>query len=203
MRVFVKICGLTTPAAVSAAITAGADAIGFVFAESPRQVTPDKARQLCAEVSPVVVRVAVMRHPSAAHWRAVAEDFEPDWLQTEAGDYGGLDVPAQFGRLAVYRDTPSLDDALVPADDLVLFEAADSGQGTQPDWQRAAQLARGRQLVLAGGLTPDNVAEAIAAVRPYGVDVSSGVESKRGVKDHGRITAFIDAVREAELKYAN
>jgi phosphoribosylanthranilate isomerase len=203
MRVFVKICGLSTPRAVEAAISAGADAIGFVFAESPRQVTPKRARDLCSELSPVIVRVAVMRHPSAAHWRAVAEEFEPDWLQTEAADYTGLDVPAQFGRLPVYRDVPALDAATIPTDGMVLFEAAASGRGTRADWQRAAEIASGRQLVLAGGLTPENVGEAIATVRPWGVDVSSGVESRRGVKDVARIAAFIDAVRAAELQHAN
>jgi phosphoribosylanthranilate isomerase len=203
MRIFVKICGLSTPRAVAAAITAGADAIGFVFAESPRQVTPKRASELCSDVSAVIVRVAVMRHPSAAHWRAVAEEFAPDWLQTDAGDYTGLDVPAQFGRLPVYRDVPALDTAAIPTDEMVLFEAAASGQGKRADWERAAALAPGRQLVLAGGLTPENVGEAIATVRPWGVDVSSGVESKRGVKDVARIAAFIDAVRTAELRHAN
>ncbi len=202
MRVFVKICGLSTSRAVAAAITAGADAIGFVFAESPRQVTPQRARELCSEVSPVIVRVAVMRHPAAAHWRAVAKDFQPDWLQTEAGDYTGLNVPPQIGRLPVYRDVQALDITAIPTDEMVLFEAAASGEGERANWQRAAELAPARQLVLAGGLTPENVGEAIATVRPWGVDVSSGVESKRGVKDVGLITAFIDAVREAELQHA-
>lgn len=202
MRVFVKICGLSTSRAVAAAITAGADAIGFVFAESPRQVTPQRARELCSEVSPVIVRVAVMRHPAAAHWRAVAKGFEPDWLQTEAGDYTGLNVPPQIGRLPVYRDVQALDITAIPTDEMVLFEAAASGEGERANWQRAAELAPARQLVLAGGLTPENVGEAIATVRPWGVDVSSGVESKRGVKDVGLITAFIDAVREAELQHA-
>ncbi|MDH4022153.1 MAG: phosphoribosylanthranilate isomerase [Gammaproteobacteria bacterium] len=202
MRIFVKICGLSTSRAIAAAISAGADALGFVFAESPRQVTPTRARELCSEVSPVIVRVAVMRHPAAAHWRAVAEEFQPDWLQTEAGDYSGLDVPPHVGRLPVYRDVQALAVDAVPSGQMVLFEAAASGQGERADWQRAAALAPGRQLVLAGGLTPENVGEAIATVRPWGVDVSSGVESRRGVKDVGLITAFIDAVRAAELQHA-
>ena len=203
MRVFVKICGLSTPRAVTAAVNAGADAIGFVFAESPRQVTPKRARELCAAVSPVIIRVAVMRHPPVADWRAVAQELEPDWLQTDAEDFAGLDVADHIGRLPVYRDTPALDDANVAADSPVLFEAAGSGEGARVNWQRAALLASGRQLILAGGLTPDNVGEAIATVRPWGVDVSSGVESKRGVKDVGRIAAFMQAVREAEQIHAD
>ena len=193
-----KICGLSTPRAVSAAVNAGADALGFVFAQSPRQVTPKRAQELCAAVSPVIIRVAVMRHPAAADWQGVAEEFEPDWLQTDAEDFVGLDVPERFGRLSVYRDTPALDVTAVPTHEPVLFEAPASGAGARADWQRASSLATGRQLILAGGLTPDNVGEAIATVRPWGVDVSSGVESKRGVKDVGLIAAFIHAVREAE-----
>lgn len=204
MRVFVKICGLSTPRAVATAIDAGADAVGFVFAESPRQVTPKRARQLCAGLSPVVIRVAVMRHPAAAEWQAVATGFEPDWLQTDAADFDGLDVPERFGRLRVYRDSDApKTGAALAVDEPFLFEAAVSGEGARADWRRAAGLARGRQLVLAGGLTPDNVGEAIATVRPWGVDVSSGVESKRGVKDVGRIAAFLQAVREAERAHAN
>ena len=207
MRVFVKICGLTTPKAVAAAVDAGADAVGFVFAESPRRVTPERAAELCADLSPVVVRVAVMRHPAPAEWDEVANGFGPDWLQTDAGDFTTLAVADRFGRLPVYRDTPDFDAASLDAsapdvDEPVLFEAADSGRGARADWGRAAEVARTRRLVLAGGLTPDNVGEAIRIVRPWGVDVSSGVESKRGVKDLGRIAAFVQAVREAELANA-
>lgn len=203
MRVFVKICGLSTPRAVSAAVLGGADAIGFVFAQSPRRVTPQRATALCADLSPVMIRVAVMRHPLPEDWQAVAAGFQADWLQTDADDFAGLAVAPQISRLPVYRDTPALDAGVLPTDELMLFEAAVSGEGARANWQRAAALSAGRKLVLAGGLTPDNVGDAIATVRPYGVDVSSGVESKPGVKDVGRITAFIEAVREAEVKYAH
>lgn len=205
MRVFVKICGISTPQALAAAVTAGADAVGFVFAESPRQVTPKRASQLCRDLSPVVIRVAVMRHPTPGEWQRVAEEFEPDWLQTDVEDYAGLDVPERFTRFPVHRDLPkkvpdSVDGSFAGDAGLLLFEAAESGQGARADWSRAAELATTRQLVLAGGLTPENVAEAIATVRPYGVDVSSGVESKRGVKDAARIAAFMQAVRAAEMQ---
>lgn len=206
MRVFVKICGLSTPRAVSEAIQAGADAIGFVFAESPRKVTPKRAAQLCRDVSPAIIRVAVMKHPTQDEWRQVAEEFAPDWLQTDAGDFSRLDVPEGISRLPVFRDMTDLDIAALGREEQLLFEAAESGQGIQADWQRAANLVAGlgtdRHLVLAGGLTPENVGAAIATVRPYGVDVSSGVESRRGVKDPDRIAAFMAAVREAESNYA-
>ncbi|MEZ5564094.1 MAG: phosphoribosylanthranilate isomerase [Gammaproteobacteria bacterium] len=202
MRVFIKICGLSTPRAVEAAVTAGADAVGFVFADSPRQITPKRARQLCSSLSPVIIRVAVMRHPTSGEWQRVADEFQPDWLQTDARDYASLEVPEQITRLPVYRDSSTLTVRdLDSADEgLLLFEAATSGQGVLADWSQAAALAKGRQLVLAGGLTPENVGEAIFKVRPYGVDVSSGVESKPGVKDVGRINAFIEAVRAAEMR---
>ena len=196
-----KICGLSTPRAIEAAVISGADALGFVFAESPRQITAKRATQLCRNVPPVIFRVAVMRHPTPAQWRVVADGFEPDWLQTDAADFPGLDVPERVTRCPVVRDGDGLEVAGV--DELLLFEAAESGRGVRADWQRAAELAAVRPLILAGGLTPDNVGEAIAAVRPYGVDVSSGVESKRGVKDVGRIAAFLAAVREAERAHAN
>ena len=144
-----------------------------------------------------------MRHPLAGDWHAVADEFRPDWLQTDATDLAGLDVAEPISRLPVYRDTRLLDDTEVAVDGPVLFEAAVSGEGARANWQRAASLAPGRQLILAGGLTPDNVGEAIVTVRPWGVDVSSGVESKRGVKDVGRIAAFMQAVREAEQVHAD
>lgn len=198
MPVFVKICGLSSTEAVGAAVDAGADAVGFVFAESPRRVTPARARELCGRLPPGVIRVAVMRHPAPAEWQAVAGGFGPDWLQTDVADFPGLAVAAPVRRLPVFRDTADVDLAAAAAGDLLLFEAADSGQGRQPDWARAAELARRTKLILAGGLTPENVAEAIRTVRPYGVDVSSGVESSRGVKDPRRIAAFVAAVRAAE-----
>jgi phosphoribosylanthranilate isomerase len=198
MRVFIKICGLTTADSVRAAIEAGADAVGFVFAPSPRRVTPEDAADLSAQVPPGILRVAVMRHPLPEEWEEIADLVRPDWLQTEARDFEALRLPAGVGRLPVYRDLPGLDTAAVAREDRALFEAATSGTGETPDWERARALAAATQLVLAGGLHPGNVAAAIRRVRPWGVDVSSGVEAERGVKDATRITAFIAAVRQAE-----
>lgn len=200
MRVFVKICGLNTAEALAAAVEAGADAVGFVLAESPRRVSPATAARLAALTPPGIIRVAVFRHPAAAEVRAALENFTPDWLQSDAEDFANdtWGVPPSVTALPVYRDEPGLDEETVCRAPRALFEAAVSGAGQRVDWQRAAALARSTQLVLAGGLTPDNVAAAIAAVRPWGVDVSSGVERSRGVKDGARIGAFIKAVRWAE-----
>ena len=87
---FVKICGLTSETAVEAAVTAGADAIGFVFAESAREVSPERARELCRDVPEGTIRVAVMHHPSPARYRQVVETFGPDWVQTDAEDFDSL-----------------------------------------------------------------------------------------------------------------
>ncbi len=197
-RVFVKICGLRTADSVRAAIEAGADAVGFVFAPSPRRVTPEDAADLSALVPAGILRVAVMRHPLPEEWEEIATLVRPDWLQTEARDFEALRLPAGTGALPVYRDMPGLDTAAIAREDRALFEAAASGAGQTPDWERARALAVVTRLVLAGGLHPDNVAEAIRRVRPWGVDVSSGVEAERGVKDAQKIAAFIAAVRGVE-----
>ena len=203
MSLLVKICGLRSPDAVAAAVDAGADALGFVFAESPRRVTPAEAARLCDGLPGGVLRVAVMRHPQAEEWQAVQSGFRPDWLQTDAGDFDALGLDASVRPMPVYRDTPELDEREAARVPQLLFEAADSGRGQKPDWQRAARLAQSTRLMLAGGLDPDNVAAAIAAVRPWGVDVSSGVESSRGVKDSARIAAFVAAARAMEQEYAD
>ena len=198
MRVFIKICGLSTLESVRAAIEAGADAIGFVFAPSPRRVTPEDAAELSAEVPAGILRVAVMRHPQPTEWDEIADLVRPDWLQTEARDFASLRMPPGVEGLPVYRDVPGLDTASMAREDRALFEAAESGAGQAPDWARARGLATGTRLVLAGGLHPGNVAEAIRHVRPWGVDVSSGVEASRGVKDPAKIAAFVAAVRRVE-----
>ena len=196
MNLVVKICGLRSSGDVDAAVTAGADAIGFVFAESVRRVSPAEARAAAAGVPAGVLRVAVMKHPSAEEWQDVRETFGPDVLQTDAGDYAALDVPDNVKRLPVYREGQPIDAKELPEE--FLYEGAKSGAGETVDWQRAAGLAGGRHMVLAGGLSPENVATAIRAVRPWGVDVSSGVESAPGIKDAARIRDFLEAARAAE-----
>src|SRR5262245_15654828 len=106
---FVKICGINSEEAAEAAVAAGADAIGFVFAEeSPRHVTPERARELCAAVPERMVRVAVMRHPPADVVRRVLDVFEPDWLQTDAEDFAGIELAPRFAALPVYRSNAVL-----------------------------------------------------------------------------------------------
>lgn len=204
MRIFVKICGLSTPDSVATAVEAGVDALGFVFAQSPRRVTPAEAVRLCRDVPEALRRVAVMHHPGDEEWQVVRALFRPDWLQTDARDFATLNPGSDVKRIPVYRDGDELPDAAsLGGDEVLLYESAHSGAGQLADLERAAALARRAKLIVAGGLDPDNVGAVIARVRPFGVDVSSGVESSRGQKDPARIRAFVAAVREAEKTYAD
>ena len=196
---FVKICGVTRPDAVDAALREGADAVGFNFhPPSPRCLTPARARRLAEPVPPGVMRVAVMLRPRQAEWNQVIAEFQPDCVQADADCLAALRLPEGLRTLPVYRDRERFDAEHFPADETFLFESAVSGQGRPPNWDHAASLAGRARVLLAGGLDPDNVAEAIRRVRPWGVDVSSGIESSPGVKDPARVRAFICAARTAE-----
>ena len=193
---WIKICGLRTAAAIEAAADAGADAVGFVFHEdSPRALSIDAARALQPVVPRGVARVAVFLHPGQALLDAVLAAIRPDWVQTDALDLAGLSLPAMQRVLPVLRSDGN---AVTHLPARCLFESTHSGAGERADWITAARVARATELVLAGGLDPTNVAAAIGAVRPFGVDVSSGVESRRGVKDAGRIREFIRAARATQ-----
>jgi phosphoribosylanthranilate isomerase len=194
MSVLVKICGLRDAATAAAAVQAGAGAVGFVFAESPRRVTPGQARAAAAELPRDVLRVAVMLHPSQDEWRRVLDEFGPDVLQTDAEDFDGLDVPRQVLRWPVIREGAAGQE--LP--EVFVYEGARSGRGETVDWERAAEFARRGRMILAGGLSADNVGAAIRATGPWGVDTSSAVESAPGVKDVELIRRFIGAVRAAE-----
>jgi phosphoribosylanthranilate isomerase len=193
MKPWIKVCGLTTADAVAAAVDAGADAVGFVFhAPSPRNVTPDDALRLARDVPRHVLRVAVTLHPSQELVDEIAAVFRPDALQSDAEDFERLRLPWGMASLPVLRSGGPR-----PAEwpERFLYEGPRSGAGTTADWDEARALAMHGDLVLAGGLRPENVAEAIERVRPFGVDVSSGVESAPGRKDPARIREFVEAAR--------
>jgi len=196
MSVLVKICGLRSEADVEVAAEQGAEAVGFVFAESVRRVTPAEAAAATLNLKNDIRKVAVMRHPTNEEWQDVLLEFRPDVLQTDSEDFSSLDVPDTVQCLPVIREGNAVLDGELP--DVFLYEGANSGAGETVDWQQAAKVVLRGRVILAGGLDADNVADAIAAVRPFGVDVSSGVESEPGVKSAERITAFIEAVRAAE-----
>ncbi len=206
-RLFVKICGITRSSDALAAAEAGADAVGFVFwNRSPRAIDPKKARIIAAGLPASIVRVGVFVDPRPEELSQIADEAELDILQlygTEAPeslvnlprrcwkavgvgpDFVAADALRYEGRVAgILLDTRS--------------DGSTGGTGRTFDW-RLAQEVRKRVsfLVLAGGLDPENVAAAVRAVRPDGVDVSSGVESAPGRKDEGRVRAFIEAARRA------
>jgi phosphoribosylanthranilate isomerase len=197
MAIWIKICGLTDERAVSAAAECGVDAAGFVFARSARELSPEAAADLASALPPGVSRVAVTRRPGAGLVEHIRERFRPDIWQTDAEDLAQIDLPQDCRALPVLRTgiRPLWISAL-PA--WLLVEGRASGRGERADWALAARLALRTRVVLAGGLDAGNVAAAIRRVRPFGVDVSSGVESAPGVKDPARIHAFVAAVRAAE-----
>ena len=197
MSLLVKICGVTTEEAVNAAVAAGADAIGFVFyGPSPRSIEPVRAAALTSALPASVLRVAVTLRPSQALVDRVLAEFEPDVWQSDADDFVGLALPPTIGRWPVWR-SGNASSAPPPR---LLFEAGVSGAGEQADWSAAAILAKLCGLILGGGLDAANVGAAIASVRPYGVDVSSGVERGPGIKDPAMIRAFIEAARAADRR---
>jgi phosphoribosylanthranilate isomerase len=194
-RLWIKVCGLRTADAIAVAVDAGADAVGFVFhAASPRNLEATEARAIAAAVPPGIEKVAVFLHPSQAEVDAAIDAVHPDWVQTDAADLAGLRLPAGQRVLPVYRTGRPLP----PPQDMprrFLLESGSSGAGERADWDAAARLNAAGELVLAGGLDATNVAAALAAVRPFGIDVSSGVESTRGVKDAVLIRNFVNAAR--------
>jgi phosphoribosylanthranilate isomerase len=176
------------------------DAVGFVFADSPRRVSPAQAGRIAASLPESVARVAVFRRPRRGEVDGVRRLFQPDLIQADQAWYVDLSYRKA---LPVFHESPAVtgeirsfveDHPGAP----FLYEGARSGVGQRVDWDRASRIARLGPLVLAGGLTPDNVAAAVRTVRPHGVDVSSGVESRRGRKDPGRIREFVAAVRAVE-----
>ena len=202
----VKICGITRIEDGVAAAQAGADAIGLVFAPaSPRRVSAEQAADIAAALPPFVSCVALFVDPGAAQVRAVLETFRPDLLQFHGDE--PPDFCAAFGLpyLKAVRVRPGTDllqyAALYAGARGLLLDAyhpdSHGGTGQRFDWDLIPRELP-RPVVLAGGLDPDNVAAAVRRVRPWAVDVSSGVEMAKGIKDAGRIARFIREVRNAD-----
>ena len=197
MSVHIKICGITDLAAAHAAVDAGADSLGFVLASSVRQITPEKASEIAAELPEHVDKVAVFRGPPRQDLLGALEGFDADVVQADFLSLEGISKPLP---LPVFRETLTSPKEIVAVvgGGRFVYEGPHSGVGRAVDWELASVVAESGQMTLAGGLNPDNVAEAIRTVGPFGVDVSSGVESGPGVKDPTLISAFVQAVREAE-----
>ncbi len=196
MSIFVKICGLTEIEHVNAAVDAGADALGFVFAESVRKISPQDAAMITKDVPDSVLRVAVMLNPSMSNWQEVADIFLPDVVQTNASDFGYLNVPETITTWPVFRENDlSLN---TPQKGNFVYEGLKSGHGQTVDWKKAASIPRRENMILAGGLDQYNVTQAIKYVRPFGVDVSSAMEISPGQKCIKQIVTFISVVKNLE-----
>ena len=199
MSTFVKICGMTDEDAIASAVAAGADAVGFVFFEkSPRNVKPARAAELAARVPSGIRKVAVTLHPEQSLVDAILDELRPDVLQTDLGDFLRLDVPGAIEKWPVVREG-AVPASGLPADTFV-YEGRKSGKGKTVDWGVAADIARHGRMILAGGLSVDNVAAAVQGVSPFGVDVSSAVESRPGVKDPALVAAFVERAKARKIR---
>lgn len=211
----VKICGITRRADAYAAIDAGAAAIGFVFwPKSPRFIDPYRARAIRAALPPFVTTVGVFVDQPAEHVAGVASLVRLSAVQLHGSETPGY--AAALGRPIIKavalgpgsgkgateqeseRATTEREITRWPAHIVLLLDVCDpvkrGGTGQVIDWNRAELIASRRPVLLAGGLTPENVAAAVARVRPFGIDVSSGVERSPGVKDHERVRALFNAI---------
>ncbi|WP_395298082.1 phosphoribosylanthranilate isomerase [Kitasatospora hibisci] len=198
---FVKICGLSTAADVAAAVAAGADAVGFVLTDSPRRVEAGLARELVTAVPENVLTVAVFREEPAAYVRAAVgaagvravqlHGNHPAAAFAELSDLGLPLIRATSAAKAAGADCGDL------GEELLLIDAPVPGAGEPWDWAELGAKPPAGKWLLAGGLSPANVAAAITAASPWGVDVSSGVEIRRGVKGPALIAEFVRAAKSA------
>jgi phosphoribosylanthranilate isomerase len=203
-RTWIKLCGITRAEDARAAADLGVDAIGLVFAESPRRLYAEQARRIVRDLSPHVLRFGVFVDESPAEIARIVSVAELDRIQLHGfedpmvQELAGTRVVKAFRA----RDAGVLEE--ISTWDVQTFfldawsQTQAGGTGKTFDWsiaQRAAKLGR---LILAGGLNPGNVGQAIREVRPFGVDVSSGVESAPGIKDLAKMRAFVEAVRDAD-----
>lgn len=202
---FVKICGITREDDALLAVAMGADAVGFVFAPSRRQVAPGVVRDIVRRLPPEVLTVGVFRDEAPAR---VVDIVNATGLRAaqlhgrenaEATRLVRSRVPIVFKAFAA--GDPRLDRVDDYGADAILIDSPSPGSGQVFDWSLAEDIPAGRRVILAGGLNPENVADAIARVRPWGVDVASGVESDRGEpgqKDARRVMAFVEAAKAAD-----
>jgi phosphoribosylanthranilate isomerase len=203
MTVFVKICGTTSEDDALLAVAMGADAVGFIFAPSPRQIAVGKASDIAKRLPPEIVTFGVFRDEAPQRVVEIVQHAGLDGAQLH-GNERPEDTRWVRERLArVIKAFPAGDPALRQAGDhgadAVLLDAPRPGSGQVFDWSLAAEVPIGIPLILAGGLTPDNVAGAIQRVQPWGVDVVSGVEKVPGEKDPMKVRDFVSVAKRTEL----
>jgi phosphoribosylanthranilate isomerase len=198
---FVKVCGITNEDDALFAVAMGADALGFVFAPSPRQVSPQQVFDITRRLPPEILTVGVFRDELPARVIKLVHQ-----AGVKAAQLHGNETPAEAIEVAanvrwMIKAFAAGSKQLAQADqygtDLILVDAPSPGSGKVFNWDLAAEAPDGMRVILAGGLTPENVAEAIGVVEPWGVDVSTGVESAPGRKDALKVKRFIDNARAA------
>jgi len=210
-RTRIKICGIRDAESALAAAEAGADAVGFIFVRSsPRWIDPDEAFEVMASLPPMVASVGVYAVDDVDAFTELEQRCPTVHTQLH-GDEDERTVEACGPAIKAVRFDPAKGPASLRAEverwsdmpdvEAVLIDGLRAGSGESLDWGAVAEAIAGLEtrVILAGGLTPENVGEAIRAVRPYAVDVSSGVEREPGVKDAAKIAAFCEAVRRADL----
>ncbi|MCA9304513.1 MAG: phosphoribosylanthranilate isomerase [Phycisphaerales bacterium] len=206
-RTRIKVCGITTPEMAAAAVDSGADAIGFVFVENtPRYIDPDDATEIMFSLPPMVSAVGVIRDLDVDQFCELEQRCPTQLMQLHGKE--SVDVVKQCGPgvIKAFRfDQATIESQLarwneIDEVDAVLIDGSDGGTGEAFDWKALTPHLDGfdKPVILAGGLDATNVADAIRTIRPYAVDVSSGVESSPGIKDPAKIAAFCAAVRAAD-----
>ena len=203
MRVRVKFCGMTRREDLESACALGADAVGLVFVPgTPRHLEIARARELIRGLSPFVARVGVFADEDPVRIRRIREELGLTAVQLHGSESPGHCAAVGGVRIKAFRVRPGWDPAAVAAYDCEAWlldspvPGGVGGGGVAFDWGAVRGLT-GSRIILAGGLTPENVAQAIRAVRPYAVDVSTGIESAPGLKDRDRMAAFLRAVTES------
>jgi phosphoribosylanthranilate isomerase len=204
----VKVCGITNLEDALAAAEMGADALGFVLAPSPRQVSPENLRRLVADLPPLIIKVGVFVDSPLDEVRRIMSDCGLNLAQlhgSESPEYCEALFPRAIKAFQV-KDATVLKLLPLYHTSAYLLDGYHSklkgGSGQSFDWEILQQAKGLGRIILSGGLTPDNVARAIAVAKPYGVDVASGVEACPGKKDHTKLAAFIRAVKESESEAA-
>ncbi len=198
---FVKICGITSEEDGLLAVAMGADAVGFLFAPSPRRISPSLARDIARRLPPEILTVGVFRDEDPRNVVRIANE-----ARLRAVQLHGRESPEETERVrgqvprvikAFRAGSEELERARAYGADIILVDADQPGSGRIFDWALAERAAGSLPVIVAGGLTPENVAAAISKTRPWGVDVSTGVESAPGRKDPRRLREFVNAARQA------
>ena len=201
MTVQVKICGICDADGARAAIEAGADLLGFHFCSSDRRVTPEEAKAIVDGLSlrPTIVGVFIDQDPDEV--RQIGDFVGLDLLQLHGSEPPGYDAGRPVMKVLKVKDGQIPDAGPWPDPIMLDSWSADQrgGTGQTWDWESARELLATRRVFIAGGLQPGNVSKVVTAFKPYGVDVSSGVESAVRVKDPDKVRAFVHAVRIAEV----